>query len=242
MISIQAILLLGFFLGARHATDPDHVVAVATIVSRERTLRAAAPLGALWGLGHTVTILIVGGAIILGGIVIPPRVGLTMEFAVAIMLMLLGAWSVFGIVRQARALACSQVHEHPHALAENPARRATSGAVTSAYDIIRPLVVGVVHGLAGSAAVALLVLTTIRDPFWALAYLLVFGVGTIVGMLLITTAMAMPFIYAARRFARLHRTLGLATGILSLVFGGFLVYHIGFVDGLLTNNPQWSPE
>jgi high-affinity nickel-transport protein len=99
VLPLLSILLLGFFLGMRHATDADHVVAVATIVSRERTLRAAAPIGVLWGLGHTLTILLVGGTIILFGIVIPPRVGLTMEFSVAVMLILLGALNLFTFVR-----------------------------------------------------------------------------------------------------------------------------------------------
>lgn len=90
MVSLLSILFLGFFLGMRHATDADHVVAVTTIVARERSLRAAAPIGAVWGLGHTVTILLVGGGIIVFGVVIPPRVGLTMELSVALMLILLG--------------------------------------------------------------------------------------------------------------------------------------------------------
>jgi len=125
-VSFAALVLLGFVLGMRHATDPDHVVAVSTIVSRERSLRAAAPVGALWGLGHTITILAVGGAIILFGIAIPPHVGLGMEFAVAIMLVALGGWNVVAAA-------------HGHAHDEKPPRGRT----------LRPLFVGVVHGLAG---------------------------------------------------------------------------------------------
>lgn len=256
MISLFSILFLGFFLGMRHATDADHVVAVTTIVSRERTLRAAAPIGAIWGLGHTVTILVVGGAIILFGIVIPPRVGLTMEFSVALMLILLGGLNLAVFTRDARALARRDRHVHagdttPHDHAHDAGHRAADATLTrldrqlgrfGAYRFVRPLVVGVVHGLAGSAAVALLVLGTIRDPLWALGYLLVFGVGTIAGMLLITTALAMPFAYAARRFDRLHRGLGVVSGLLSLAFGVFLVYEIGFVHGLFTSHPQWTPE
>jgi high-affinity nickel-transport protein len=246
MISLLSILLLGFFLGMRHATDPDHVVAVTTIVSRERTLRAAAPLGAIWGLGHTVTILVVGGAIILFGVVIPPRVGLSMELAVAVMLLLLGGLNVSGIVRHAHAIAGHEGTGHTHAGDHEHADAALARIDRrlgrfAAYRFVRPLVVGVVHGLAGSAAVALLVLGTIREPLWGIAYLVVFGVGTIAGMLLITTALAMPVAYAARRFERLHRGLGLASGVLSVVFGLFLVYQIGFVDGLFTGHPRWTP-
>ncbi|WP_232379429.1 high-affinity nickel-transport family protein [Polyangium fumosum] len=241
VVSVLSLLLLGFFLGMRHATDPDHVVAVTTIVSRERTLRAAAPLGAIWGLGHTLTILLVGGAIVLFGIVVPPRVGLTMEFSVALMLMLLGGLSLARIVRQTRAhdaAAPDSGHERAHAVLFGLDRRLGR---FGAYRFVRPLVVGVVHGMAGSAAVALLVVGTIHDPGWALVYLVVFGAGTVAGMLLITTALAIPFAYMARRFERLHRGLGLAAGVSSLAFGALLAYEIGFVQGLFTGNPQWVP-
>ena len=107
---------------------------------------------------------------------------------------------------------------------------------------MRPLVVGLVHGLAGSAAVALLVLATIRSPLWAIAYLLLFGAGTIVGMMLITAVIALPFAYAAARFATVHRYLGVASGLLSLAIGLFLAYEIGLVDGLFTATPQWTPK
>ena len=107
---------------------------------------------------------------------------------------------------------------------------------------MRPLVVGLVHGLAGSAAVALLVLATIRDPLWAVAYLLLFGVGTIVGMMLITAAIGLPFVYTARRFVRLHRYLGVASGLLSLGLGLFLAYQIGLGDGLFSGTPRWTPK
>src|SRR5262245_40734713 len=113
-MTLPAVLALGFFLGMRHATDADHVVAVSTIVSRQRTLRAAAPIGMLWGVGHTLTILLVGGAILLFGIVIPPRLGLGMELSVALMLVLLGALNVHAVLRDARALADASTEASPH--------------------------------------------------------------------------------------------------------------------------------
>jgi hypothetical protein len=234
-MSLAAVLALGFFLGMRHATDSDHVVAVTTIVSRQRTLRAAAPIGMLWGVGHTVTILLVGGAIILFGIVIPPRLGLGMELSVALMLVLLGVLNVRSVLRDARALAREHGagHDHPHAHASQP---------ESGLALLRPLFVGIVHGLAGSAAVALLVLGAIGDAKLALAYLLVFGAGTIAGMVLITTALAVPVAAAAQRFAGFHRVLGVATGLASVAFGALLVYEIGFVDGLFTSDVHWSPH
>jgi high-affinity nickel-transport protein len=223
-MSLITVLVFGFFLGMRHATDPDHVVAVATIVSRKRTLRAAAPIGVLWGLGHTFTILVVGGAIVVLGVVIPPRLGLGMELAVAVMLVLLGALNVRNVFRER---AFRPEHHHGHGL----------GKLSS----VRPVLVGVVHGLAGSAAVALLVLGTIREPLLGVAYLLIFGAGTIAGMLIITVALAMPIVAAARRFEGLHRALALLTGIASILFGVFLVYDIGFVHGLFAARPVWTP-
>jgi len=262
-----AIAALGFFLGMRHATDPDHVIAVTTIVARQRSPGGAALVGALWGLGHTVTILVVGGGIILFDWIIPARVGLSMEFSVGLMLILLGIMNLAGVLQLIAELrtgaADGTVHSHPHphgdyihshphshqpeAHPHDPARTPVGwldrhlGAL-GVYQSVRPLVVGIVHGLAGSAAVALLVLTTIRDPVWSVLYLLIFGVGTIVGMMLITAVIAVPFAYTGARSARLNAGLRLASGVLSLGFGLFLAYQIGVVHGLLTGQPRWTPK
>ena len=108
--------------------------------------------------------------------------------------------------------------------------------------MLRPLAIGIVHGLAGSAAIALLVLTTIRVPSWAILYLLVFGIGTVAGMMVITAAIAVPFKFSESRFARLNRAMGIASGLLSLAFGLFIVYQMGFVNGLFTRHPTWVPH
>ena len=110
------------------------------------------------------------------------------------------------------------------------------------YQILRPLVVGVVHGLAGSAAIVLLVLTTIRNPYWAVAYLLAFGGGTIAGMMLITAVIAVPFAYSGQRFKRLNRGLATISGLVSVGFGLFIAYEIGFVNGLFTGHARWTPR
>jgi high-affinity nickel-transport protein len=110
------------------------------------------------------------------------------------------------------------------------------------YQVLRPLAIGLVHGLAGSAAVALLVLSTIHNPIWATAYLLIFGAGTMVGMMCMTCAIAVPLTFAGDRFAKLSRYLGTASGMVSLCFGSFLVYQLGILGGLFTAHPQWTPR
>jgi hypothetical protein len=274
MGSLVAITLVGFVLGMRHATDPDHVIAVSTIVSRERSIQSAALVGALWGLGHTLTILAVGASIILFNVIIPPRLGLAMELAVGVMLVLLGVLNLTGVTRWITerftpgvAGGHSHVHTHGeyahehfhgHALGShghhedstplakidrrvNPHLRQSPNRL-GLYHTLRPLVVGIMHGLAGSAAVALLVLATIRNSSWGVVYLLVFGVGTIAGMVLITAAIAVPYAYTGRRFVRLNGGLAAASGLLSLGFGLFIAYRIGFVDGLFTSHPHWTPQ
>ena len=252
MASLVSILLLGFFLGMRHATDPDHVIAVTTIVARQRRVGAAALIGVLWGIGHTLTMVAVGGAIIVFGVVIPPRLGLTMELSVALMLILLGVANLAGIMRWITGTWHEEVFDvhphrhggyvHSHAHGETASARGYVEDDTprglGLYQALRPLVVGVVHGLAGSAAVALLVLAAIPDPLWGISYLLVFGVGTVAGMMLITAASALPFTYTVSRFAAVNRHLVLASGVASIGFGLFLVYQIGVVDGLFTGPPQ----
>jgi high-affinity nickel-transport protein len=270
IVTLFSIVALGFFLGMRHATDPDHVIAVTTIVSRQRDVRHAALVGVLWGVGHTVTILLVGSAIILFGLVIPPRMGLTMELSVGLMLILLGVLSLSGMMQwisetltPGRLSVGDHSHGHDHRhwnfRHSHAAERRSEGQDgrgdkvpigrmgrifrrLGVYQVVRPLAVGIVHGLAGSAAVALLVLTTIRIPAWAVVYLLVFGVGTIAGMMLITAAIAVPFQISANRFARLNRGLGLFSGLVSLGFGLFIVYQMGFANGLFSGNPVWHPR
>lgn len=268
MITLLSIIALGFFLGMRHATDPDHVVAVTTIVARQRSIRHAALIGVLWGLGHTLTIVAVGSGIILFGVVIPARVGLTMELSVGLMLILLGVLNLSGMMRwitETFTHAKFGPHTHVHCQEDfanahtytytlrtkTEDRRDGTERVTwmdrtfgklGIYHVLRPLAVGLVHGLAGSAAVALLVLTTIRVPTWAIVYLLVFGLGTIAGMMLITAAIAVPFTFSDGRFASLNRGMGLISGLISLVFGLFIVYQMGYVNGLFTHNPNWVPR
>ena len=244
---------LGLLLGVQHATDADHVVAVATIVSRTRRFGAGALIGAFWGLGHTLTIAAVGVAIILFRVTVTPTAGLAMEFAVAVMLVILGVARLSGALRGARAVAPEHlaephrhdtasafhshahvhdgiVHRHPHV--HPPTRLAAALNGVGIGQAVRSTLIGVVHGLAGSAAVALLALSTIADPYLAVGYLLVFGVGTIAGMTMITALMALPFAVRAGWLARSQRALAVGTGALSVAFGLSLGFHVGFVAGL----------
>src|SRR5437762_10916081 len=244
MISLLSIVAIGFFLGMRHATDADHVIAVSTIVSRQQSPWRAALIGGVWGIGHTLTIFAVGMAIILFNLVIPARLGLTMELTVGFMLIALGVWNVASFLH-ARPQTDARIHSHAHAHGDYVHTLAWLDrrlANLAAYQLIRPLLVGVVHGLAGSAVVALLVLASIPNARWAIAYLLVFGVGTIAGMTLITLSMMSAFAYVVLRSKWFTQRLAIASGLLSLAFGLFLTYQIFFVKGLLTNHPQWTPH
>jgi high-affinity nickel-transport protein len=212
-MSLVLTFVTSLLLGMRHATDPDHIVAVTTIVTRERSVVKAAVVGAVWGLGHTITLLIVGGAIIAFKIGFNARLGLSMELSVAVMLIVLGLLNLFDVRMSTRAQSTS-----------------------------RPFFVGVVHGLAGSAAAALLIVPLLDDPRWAALYLVTFGLGTIVGMSIITLSIAAPSLLAAAHMPNLQRSLRLASGAVSVVFGLYLVHKIGFGDGLFTADPRWTPR
>lgn len=192
-------------LGMRHATDADHVLAIATIVSKERSLRGAARIGAIWGMGHGVTIALVGGSVMAFRLTLSPRIELSLEFAVALMLILLGTLTLLQ-------------------------RKIAPQPVTA----MRPFVVGIVHGLAGSAAASVLVLSTIADPLLGVVYLLVFGLGTLIGMGMMTSAIAVPSLITRDRVHTPHWIRG-AAGALTLAFGCYLAFRIGVVDGLLTS-------
>lgn len=265
MDSVLLILAVGLFLGVRHATDADHVVAVTTILSRQGDLRHAALTGLFWGLGHSLTILVVGAVIIHLGVANPARLGQGMELSVSLMLIVLGLASLARFVRfPARASTqdhhrSAVVHSHPHSHGDyihshahghqpeahphRPDQTPLAGLDRALgriglYQHLRPVVVGIVHGLAGSAAVVFLVLATIPDSRWALAYLLVFGAGTIAGMMLITLSLASAFTFAGSKNAAFPHWLGFASGLVSLTFGLMLGYQALMAGVLRVTPPQ----
>jgi len=212
-----ALLGLGLLLGLRHAADPDHVVAISAIAARTKRLWPATRVGIVWGLGHTLTLSAVAGGIIIFGWVVPPRLGLAIEFCVAVALVIVGF---------------TNVRPHAHEGAGFP----------DASGPLRAFLVGLVHGLAGSGAVALLVVSTVRDPRWACGYLLMFGAGTLLGMTIITTGLALPVSTLVRRWHWGSQFVRIGTGAMSVVMGLWLVYQIGWSDGLFLAAPAWTPH
>jgi len=230
------VLLLGFALGLKHALDPDHMVAVSTIVSESKSIARSSLVGTFWGLGHTMSLLLAGIAVIAFRIRIPERMALWMEFAVALMLVILGAkallkplrgWNVH--IHRHSHDGSSHIHLHLH-------RPGEEGAHHHRHLIgfgARPFFVGMVHGMAGSAALMILVLATIPSALAGLLYIAVFGLGSVGGMLIMSSLISMPFVLTRKRFRLLSEGLQVTVGLFSLSFGLFLAWHYGFREHLI---------
>jgi high-affinity nickel-transport protein len=212
-MTILPALALGLALGVRHATDADHVAAISTIVTESRSLWRAATIGVSWGIGHSASVLLVGGVLVLLRLPMPVRVALALEFIAALMLIGLGVRSIMW-------------------------RRGTA----SPRGSIQPAAIGVVHGLAGSAVLALLVLSATDSAAAAAAYLVSFCLGTVAGMGLITAVLAVPARFGATRLAAFDRHIRVAAGIASLAIGLLLAHRVGVRDGLFAATPTWTPE
>jgi high-affinity nickel-transport protein len=223
--------LLGFVLGLQHATDPDHLVAVATIATRERRFTAGARVGLFWGIGHALTLGVTGSVLFAVGGAVPVRVATGLELLVAAMLVLLGALrlreAVRGILTAPPAERVADhhhgsrvtVHEHDGRVHVHPST-ALLGVwrADSRRTAARALLVGAVHGMAGTAAIALFVLATLDSALVAAAYLAVFGLGTLVGMTALTAALAYPATHLAR-WRRVRETMAVVSGLAAIVFG-----------------------
>jgi ABC-type nickel/cobalt efflux system permease component RcnA len=228
--SVWAALTLGFSLGLRHALDPDHLVAVTTIVSEHKSLARSSIVGTFWGLGHTASLLIIGLAVILLRSSIPDRVALWMEMGVAVMLIVLGANVLLRVARE-RGI---KIHTHTHSHDDQPAHEHVHFHSDSDHRHRhrmfrlgrRPFVVGMVHGVAGSAALTLGVLATIPSITLGLVYIAVFGLGSVGGMLVMSAVIGAPFAVTARRFSRINGGIRLAAGLLSMAFGLMLAWDL----------------
>ena len=248
------VLLLGLLFGIQHATDADHVIAVATIVSRTRRFAAGVLVGAFWGLGHTLTVTAVGVVLLTFDVAMAPRVAQSLDLVVAVMLIVLGVLRIVWVFRDTDPVPLAHLaephnhaagpafhshihthggssHRHPHA--HPPARLLRALQTVGPAQALRSALVGLVHGLAGSAAVALLVLSTIRGTAAALGYLVLFGIGTILGMTAITGLLSLPFTVRAPGMRRGQRALALTTGAASVAFGLYLIFQVGIGDGFL---------
>ena len=224
-------VLLGFALGLQHATDPDHVVAVATIVTRERRFVAGARVGLLWGIGHTLALATAGTVVVALGRSVPIRLATGLELLVAAMLVGLGALRLREAVRGILAVAPDDrlaahhhgasevVHAHQGAAHVHPSTALLTAWREPSHRVgLRALLVGAVHGMAGTAAVALLVLTTLHTALAAAAYLVVFGMGTLAGMTVLTAAMAYPVAHLAR-LRRMREAMAVVSGVAAIIFG-----------------------
>lgn len=228
---MTSLLLLGFIIGMRHALEADHVAAVAALVSDKTSTRETARHGALWGLGHTLTLFAFGGAILVLNAAIPDQVSQWLEFCVGILQVVLGV----DVLRRARRVQLKIVphshdgHSHIHAV--------RGPALPHHHHHRRPLppralLVGMMHGMAGSAALVMLTVETVRSPLQGLFYIVLFGIGSTLGMLLLAAAISLPIKYSARwnlAFLGLQR----AVGLTSMGVGGWMMYEIGWAGGLL---------
>jgi len=204
-MNLGMVLSFGLLLGMQHATEPDHLAAVASMASRERSLSAGMLHGIAWGLGHTLMLLIVAGALGVLGWVISPLVAGNLERVVGAMLILLG-------IGVGRRLWQERIHDQDNAHAPSPRLQ------------LRSVVVGMVHGLAGSAALALFVSQSMPSLSWMLVYIAVFGLGSMLGMALLSGVLAIPLSLTAQHHTGVYRVLTGSVAVFSLVLGGRLLF------------------
>lgn len=222
--AIFALLGTGFLLGLRHALDADHVAVVSTMVSQTKSMKKTSLLGVLWGLGHTTTLLLVGLVALLLNITIPPRAALLAEFVVGLVVVLFGVELLRKIVR-----GTLRAHRHAHDGITHTHLHSHDVEASHQHHH-RAFAVGTLHGLAGSAALTLLVLTTVQSTLQGIAFILIFGLGSIISMLLASTAIGLPFLLT-KRFDRLKTAIQALAGTMSIVIGLMILIQIGIVRG-----------
>ncbi|AEP01087.1 MULTISPECIES: urease accessory protein UreH domain-containing protein [Heyndrickxia] len=215
-VSFISVLALGFVLGIKHAIEPDHIIAVSTIASRSKKLSQSSLAGVFWGIGHTATLFIVGICLLIIKGEIPEKWAMSLEFLVGIMLVYLGITTLTAFKR-------ARINHHYHI----PGHKHPSGN----YSYIKSVCIGLVHGLAGSGAMVLLTMSTVKSVVESAVYILIFGIGTIFGMLFFTTILGIPFIISAKR-VEVNKTLTQITGAISTVFGIYYMYNLGIGEGL----------
>lgn len=234
-LSTTSALALGFMLGLKHAVEVDHLAAVSTIVIERKSLFGSVLVGGLWGIGHTISLVIAGVVVILLHIEVGERTALALEFCVGLMLVALGANALRKLWRGGHLHLHvhrhgGREHIHPHIHDGKPEEDPhTHHGYQSG---MRPLLVGMIHGLAGSAALMLLVLATISKPLIGLIYIIIFGVGSIGGMMVMSALVSLPLYLTATRFNRANLAMCGLAGLFSLSFGLFMIYEIGVAGSL----------
>ncbi|MGH9946708.1 MAG: sulfite exporter TauE/SafE family protein [Pyrinomonadaceae bacterium] len=244
-VSTFSILVFGLLFGLKHAVEADHLAAVSTIVSERKSILSSSLVGGMWGIGHTISLLVVGIFVIVLRVEIGARLASALEFGVALMLIALGINALRKLISGGtlhlhphQHFGHAHLHPHQHLELEHPHMHDVTSEIVAADTHhglrigARPLLVGIVHGLAGSAALMLLVLSTIKSPLIGMAYIGVFGIGSIGGMMLMSALVGLPIHLTANRCASGTRVLQGLAGAFSLCFGLFMTYEIGYVGGL----------
>jgi len=225
-MTLGSVLAFGFLIGLRHAMEADHLAAVATLATRQSSLGRTVLQGAAWGVGHTLTLGLVGGFILVLGATIPENVASRLELGVGAMLALLGADVLWRLARERVHFHAhrhgADAHFHAHSHAQGPAHDGHSHRGWRAWPT-RAVCVGMVHGMAGSAALVLVALDRASSIAQGLAFIAVFGLGSIAGMALLSMAIALPLLATAGRLRSAHRGLGVAVGLSSLALGLHIV-------------------
>jgi len=261
-MTLLSLLLIGFLLGVKHALESDHLAAVATLATGQQSMRSTIRQGIAWGVGHALTLMIVGGAVLILGTAIPTSLSQALELCVGLMLVVLGADVVRRVIRQRihfhvhrHADGAVHVHAHSHAERGSPSAPAKLPAIGTNVDALprlkldhgfephqhehvravplRALAVGVVHGLAGSAALVVLSLQTVSSLPKGLGYIVAFGLGSIVGMVVLSATIAIPLRWSGRHLTGMYRGLTAGVGFVTVGIGAWVVYRVGIAEGFM---------
>lgn len=227
---MESVLILGLLIGMQHALEADHVAAVSSIVVRQRSPRRIIGHGVFWGIGHTVTLALFAGGAILFGMRLSGEVSAWLEAVVGVMLIFLGAQVLYKLARDRvhfhmhrHAGGDVHLHAHSHAGESTPHDPRAHDHQHPAGLPMRSLAVGMMHGMAGSAALIVLTASTITSPVMGVGYILLFGFGSIIGMAILSAAIAIPLAWSARALSWANAGLQGAVGIGTVALGAFVI-------------------
>jgi len=215
-VELMSILTLGFILGIKHALEPDHIIGVSTIAGQSKSLWKASLAGVFWGIGHTSTLFIIGMMLIFLKVTISDKWAMSLEFLVGVMLVYFGISAIYSKKRAAH----SELHNGKRI-----------NKVQGKFPYRKSLFMGFIHGLAGSAAMILLTISTVNNAWEGALYILVFGAGTVISMLFFSTIIGIPFMISKSKIG-INKGLLQFTGVLSTIFGIYYMYNLGVTEGL----------